>query len=610
MKYQPKVRTVLFFTVLLLALLWLVFHELMDGEYQHATDISAIFHAYVQPTEQTDDWCKSQNNHPEPNGFNPSGFYSTDETVVFKGRISAGLNQSNHILEIPYTMLAYIDVCIQSSQGFSSHESGMRVAVNNRGLKDNSNVFLLPETTGEVTVTIAIATDGPLAFRALLWDQSDWLEYQGLLKLCYGLFFGMVFALIIYNILDSFVLNDSSYLYYVLYLIAQALLIATYSGLTKLYLWPDIGYLDTQLMYVFMAFSVWFGLMFCISFLKVKKQSTVLYRLGIVIIFGSVLVSIFNLLGIWPAYMMQVYFLMNFLALVYYTLIPLCFYLKGQQDGRFVFIGFTVLAFTIAYTSLQGMGLIHNPTPGQELLGVGILIEGFALSIALTERIRNIKKDKLISEKKLKLATKKFTRSLIEREEKGHAEMSSYLHDSIGHDLIVIIQRLETEENSINHEILSGCKSLLANIRNLSSSMHPHVLINIGLTAAVEQLLEKSFKHSQTEWALNITLKEQMISNEIAIAVYRVIQEAISNILKHAQATEVYVQLKQTGNELMGSIKDDGVGWGIHRVRSKSSGLAIMKGRIKILNGNINLMSTENEGFDIEFVIPLKGNDK
>jgi len=608
MNNQPQVTTVLFFTGLLLVLLWLVFHVLLDGQYQHATDVSEQFSATVIPADQVTDVC-DQSLTEQANEHITSGFYSTAQTVVMKAQLSSDFSQTNHILEIPYTMLAYIDVCIGTRQGLNRHRSGMRVAVNERSLKDNSNVFLLPKTTGVADVTVAITTDGPLAFRALLWDQTDWLEQQGLVKLFYGLFFGMVIALIIYNILDSFVLNDASCLYYVLYLVAQALLIATYSGLTKLYLWPDIGYLDTQLMYVFMAFSVWFGLMFCVSFLRVREQSPGLYRLGLVIIIGSVMVSVANLFGLWPSYMMQLYFLMNFFALFYYTLIPLSHYLNGQRDARFVFVGFMVLAFTIAYTSLQGMGLIDNPTPGQELLGVGILIEGFSLSVALTERMRAIKKDKLLTEKKLKAANRAFTRSLIEREEKGHAEISSYLHDSIGHDLIVIIQRLEAEGNPSHAVILKGCQKLLANIRNLSGSMHPHVLINIGLTAAVEQLLEHSFEHTRTEWALDIGIDESRLDDEVSIAVYRVIQEALSNILKHAEASEVFVQLRIQGDAVVGRIKDDGKGLSGVPKNTRNSGLAIMQGRIKLLNGHIELRSQAEEGLSIEFVVPLNGAD-
>jgi signal transduction histidine kinase len=607
MNNQPQVRTVLFFTGFLLVLLWLVFHVLLDGQYQHAADISRQFTATNMPADQLGKVCELGDTGPDDQPGNPSGFYSTADAVVLRAQLQQDFSQSNHILEIPYTMLAYIDVCIGTQQAKHAHRSGMRVAVNDRSLKDNSNVFLLPKTIGVVDVTLAITTDGPLAFRALLWDQTDWLEHQGLVKLFYGLFFGMVIALIIYNILDSYVLNDASCLYYVLYLVAQALLIGTYSGLTKLYLWPDIGYLDTQLMYVFMALSVWFGLMFCVSFLRVREQSPGLYRLGMVIIIGSVMVSVANLFGLWPSYMMQLYFLMNFFALFYYTLIPLRHYLRGQRDARFVFVGFMVLAFTIAYTSLQGMGMIDNPTPGQELLSLGILIEGFSLSVALTERIRAIRQDKLISEQKLKAATRAFTRSLIEREEKGHAEISSYLHDSIGHDLIVIIQRLEAEGNPSHAAVLKGCQTLLANIRNLSGSMHPHVLINIGLTAAVEQLLEHSFEHTQTEWALDISIDESRVDDEVSIAVYRVIQEALSNILKHAAAAEVLVQLWIQGDAVVGRIKDDGRGMSGESGNTRHSGLAIMQGRIKLLNGQIELQSQPDEGLCIEFMVPLNG---
>ena len=592
------------------ALIFLLFSYVINGENDSAIEITREFSMDVVERSDRCHYCDLRDNGfqlEQPMPPAQSGFYTVDQTLLYVATIPPNVlkDQQQYVLEIPFTMLAYIDVWAGTGEDYEQHRSGMRVAVNDRSIRDNSNVFPLPKTQDDVHIVIAVSTDGPLEFKVMLWSQSDWILHQSLVKVLYGLFFGILLILCVYNIFHAIVLNDSSYYYYVLYLLAHALLIGAHSGLTKLFLWPHIGVLETQIMYLAMAMSTWFGLAFCISFLNIRRKAPKLYYAGLFIIAVNILIALLNLLEIQPGLMMQIYFVFSFVGLIYYTAVPLWFYSRGVLEAHFLILGFFALAFTVAYTTLKNFALVDNSAVIHDLLVVGLLIEILFLSIALSQRIRQMKLDKQKAEQKLSQANTLFTQSLIENQEKDRAELSAYLHDSIGHDLLVMKQRIERKINSDTRELMHNCDQLISNVRSLSSTMHPHVLKNLGLEAAINQLAENAFYRTYVDWAFNFQIQEKKLNDKIQITIYRTTQEAITNILKHANATEVFIVIKQQGKHVVGEIKDDGCGLNLNKTDKKSSGLSIMRGRIELLNGSLHVDSAPEEGFSLTFKIPL-----
>lgn len=595
--------------VVITTIMLLLFTYVINGKPSQAHDISSRFMMKEVPSSSVCHVCDLlENNFVLKNSQSPlrSGFYSTGQTVLYVGTLpKKSENAHNQVLEIPYTMLAYITVWFITDDKVEKHHSGMRVAMNSRTIKDNSNVFPVPQTTSAVQTVIEIKTDGPLEFKTLLWSVDDWVSHQSKIKTLYGLFFGILLILIFYSIFHAVTLSESSYYYYVFYLICNALIIGTHSGLTKLFLWPNIDVIETPLIYLLIPTSAFCGLMFCMNFLNIKKHSPALYWPGIFIIFAIIFISLLNILNIHADKTMQVYFIFSVIALLYYTSVPLYFYIRGITQTSYLVLGFYSLTVTISYTTIKAFSLVGNEAVFHDLLATGVLMEMIFLSIALSQRISHMKRDKQLAEKKLHQAQSLFTQSLIENQEKDRAELSSYLHDSIGHDLLIMKQRIEKKAHSNTRDLLDNCDQLIENIRTLSSSMHPHVLKNLGLEAAINQLAENAFYRTYIDWATNIDVNDHKLSEKIQITVYRIMQEAISNILKHAKATEVFININQDKHQIYGEIKDDGDGLNLEKTDKKSSGLGIMRGRIQLLNGQLNIYSQQQQGFRLQFTIPL-----
>ena len=566
------------------------------------------------PTEQAEEISKAyalkiQNGTFDESDFqtvDPHGFYSVSETLLFYRTFKFDQDDQTHrIVEIPDTILAYVSAWVITADEVVVKHSGMRVSISDRETYDSSNVFKVPNKKGPVSILISVSTDGPLELNILEWSTNDWSKAQSLRKTWYGIFIGIMLILITYNFLHAIYLKTHSYYYYCIYLMGNLVLIVTHSGLAKLFLWPEIGYLDTQIMYIAMAASTWSGLGFCISFLRVKRLSKSFYFTGAFLIIATLITSLLNILGVLPALMMQVYYAINFFALMYYLVVPLYAYDKGFDYAKYLFYGFGIYSITLAYSLLKSIGVLENNTPTQDILSAGILIENFFLSIALYERIRRIKLKQEFAEKKLRIANSNFARSLLATQERDRVEISAFLHDAIGHDVLVLKQLL-SKVASDNEDVTTNFNQLIDKIRNLSINIHPHVLSNLGLKAAIRQLVNNALKYNETKYDLTIEVNENSLTENINISIYRIIQEALNNILKYANADVVSITLTDTEDLILGKIKDDGIGMLDPAVMSsgEGSGLTIIKGRIKLLGGTFAIDSKLNQGTAIKFSIP------
>jgi two-component system sensor histidine kinase DegS len=113
---------------------------------------------------------------------------------------------------------------------------------------------------------------------------------------------------------------------------------------------------------------------------------------------------------------------------------------------------------------------------------------------------------------------------------------------------------------------------------------------------------------------VNIEGEELLISSALKIAIFRIVQEALNNITKHAQAKDVYIQLEYRTNRVIVSIRDDGVGFDLDmvrmsRTRRPSLGLVGMRERAALVGGEVNIQSSPGQGTLVEAILPLHSEE-
>ena len=210
-----------------------------------------------------------------------------------------------------------------------------------------------------------------------------------------------------------------------------------------------------------------------------------------------------------------------------------------------------------------------------------------------------------------KLATR-----LISAHEEERRGLARELHDDLSQRLAALaIQAGRLEQQALNQlvsdaEEYGGLRDRIIAISNdvhsLSRQLHPSILDDLGLTKAVESQCIRFSKQEGIEVTFTAENIPQTISRDVSLSIYRIIQEGLNNIAKHACARQAEVVLQRTDGRLSLSIQDDGIGFDAAEVRQKAGlGLSSMRERVRIIHGVLRITSEPEKGTLITVRVPL-----
>ena len=247
----------------------------------------------------------------------------------------------------------------------------------------------------------------------------------------------------------------------------------------------------------------------------------------------------------------------------------------------------------------------------------GVIEDGYLLRAWGTERDITAQKkneDELMRNKK---DLQKLAGQLILNQEEELSRLARELHDDLTQQLAVTA--IEAGSIEQDYKDLPGPVRLkIANIKeqlikvskdvhNISRDLHPSIIKDLGLSRAVKS--ECSNFSSRTGIAVIFTPENlpDNIPKNIALSVYRIIQEGLSNIVKHADTKNAYVFLEGSDHNLLLTVRDTGVGFDKNEVRHQAAmGLGSIRERVRLVNGTSSITSSPGKGTTIEVKIPLK----
>ena len=199
----------------------------------------------------------------------------------------------------------------------------------------------------------------------------------------------------------------------------------------------------------------------------------------------------------------------------------------------------------------------------------------------------------------------------VQEDERQH--LSRELHDDIGQMLTAAKLQLQWLQRRMPDELQSHCNTLrstlddtLGNVRDVSALLNPRQLASLGLEASLRAHLVRTLASSGVHWSLACNQRLGGIDEAVAMAVFRITQEAVTNMLRHAQASNLIIQLQRTPEGLALSIHDDGRGFvpARHPAEAGQRGLAGMQERVTALQGSLDITSQLGLGTRIEAVFP------
>jgi signal transduction histidine kinase len=212
-----------------------------------------------------------------------------------------------------------------------------------------------------------------------------------------------------------------------------------------------------------------------------------------------------------------------------------------------------------------------------------------------------------------------FLADLFAQIERERRQTACELHDGVGQSLTLLISgmrsakscRVIEEFTQRLHEFQHLAENALTEVKQLALGLRPSLLDDLGLAPALERLVEDVRAHHPIAISLDAAaMVEARLSEQVATAVFRIVQEALSNVVKHSKARQAAITVRQIDGNVRVEVSDDGCGIESARLRALPTthlGLRGMRERTALLGGEFGLDSAPGHGTRITVTIPDEG---
>ena len=254
-----------------------------------------------------------------------------------------------------------------------------------------------------------------------------------------------------------------------------------------------------------------------------------------------------------------------------------------------------------------------NKFPILDTTGHPILIGGVGIDIS---RRRRAEEALWESEQRLRFLTSQ----LLTAQERERKRISMELHDELGQSLAVLKLQVRAIERGLGdarpdlkmecRELLDYLDGVIDNVRRLSRDLSPAILEDLGLQSALKYLINGVSKHYSVSHSFEVEDLDQLFTSDAQIIIYRIFQECLTNISKHADASEVSIAIRKKGGLVSIVLEDNGAGFdpaqtSTRRLAGRGLGLAALNERARMLGGSLEIRSQPGAGTKVTCVIPI-----
>ena len=286
-----------------------------------------------------------------------------------------------------------------------------------------------------------------------------------------------------------------------------------------------------------------------------------------------------------------------------------CLY-KKIRFAVFAVLSFSGLTIFLTIFSLQQAEIIDSNFFTANANYLGLLFEILVITFSLAWRYKLYKNDseRLLKDNLAMQETLFKETSAWQEQEMGR--ISSLLHDTVGAHLGLL--RLEADNMPLDETFRQALAQHITQVGNevraMSHSFSPLVLQRKGLYFAVEDLVKPIRQHSNMNLQLEWVGQKDGIAFQYQIIIYRMVQEIVQNLLKHAHATHAFLQIMIEDGWVSIYAEDDGVG--MVNPKADGVGLKSIEQLVTVLRGNCRIDSNSGDGFSISIEFNTKGHEK
>jgi signal transduction histidine kinase len=440
-----------------------------------------------------------------------------------------------------------------------------------------------------------------------IWKENEFISFYGREDILLGISYGMMMLAGVYSLIVFFYFRRKIYITYTLFIITAILLLATSKGLSFQFLYPNLGGFNSIFNASVARLTTFTILIFTQQFLQTKINVPVLHRLlnYILLIYLISFIASPFLLSFYIRHgliMLPLMLALNFIGNMLCLLAAVFSFKKQRSIASFYLAAYFAAHFSAMLVIIQEFGWIEEIR--FDALQVSALTEILVFSLGLSFLMKKVYDERnelayqMVKQQKESLST------YLQGVEKERERIAGELHDDIGSRL-GNLSRMVSSASHINVSYLEEQIHKITNdVRTISHQLMPPATLADGLAQAVSNLVVEIHSASAVKINLQIFDMPLVLNGEISKQTYRIIQEALNNIIRHSKATEVDLQLFGHGDELVVTIEDNGVGFDPGQA-TPGIGLSQMKSRAKLLFATLDINSSPGSGSHLLLSVPL-----
>ncbi len=441
-----------------------------------------------------------------------------------------------------------------------------------------------------------------------LWQNSKFIEYNDSNSIVQGMYFGSVIIYMVFALLLFFMMKDLQYLFYTGWILGFANVLASGAGFTFHFFHPNSPILNGLYMVESEVLSIIMLILFTKRFLDTEKHLNLLNKIlniGIGIILILTVVGL-TFIDFSLKYRGQIVILLNFIwisAIASLLIFAIASFKKHPQKSIVFITVFIILFSSILSFIGNSLGLFEIERKYLVLiLYGGSSAEIFLFTVSIAFNVR----DTVLAHSKALIKIQHMQAELFDIEKKTVSaernRISLELHDHVANKLAVLLQQVRNKKIT-ETEITNDLNEITQDVRYLSHALSP-----LNESEDFEETLREWALHLQNKTGIKIHVDSSVLLHKIKgdqlLHIFRIIQEAVGNAIKHGLASNVFIQFSELEGQFIIGIEDDGQGF---NANSQNAGLGLkhMKARATYINAELGIQSNPNQGTYVQLIIKL-----